>query len=406
MVTSMSERMRNWHGPLVLSFGFRPFFLFAGIWATLGMALWVLMLTGHAALPVALSPFDWHAHEFVFGYTSAVIAGFVLTAVPNWTGRLPVIGWPLAALSALWIVGRLAILVSAWMPWWLVMVADLALLVVFAGVIAREVVAGRNWRNLPVAGLVGLLALANAAFHIEAAMGHRAAEGYGLRFALGVIIMLISLIGGRIIPSFTRNWLAQRKITELPVPFSRPDAAILVLNGVALILFVLAPNTVVTGALLVIAGFAHLWRQSRWQPLATGPEPLLWVLHLAYLLLSLGFIAAGAGAIGLLPQAAALHVWMAGTIGLMTLAVMGRAALGHTGRPLHAGGWLTACYLALTASVVVRLAAGFVPGTMGLLHLAAVLWIGAFGGFSILFWPVLTGPRLAKKAVSGKARAV
>ncbi len=404
MATSASERMRNWHGPQVLSYGFRPFFLFAGLWAALAMVCWILMLAGLVAPPTAFSPFDWHAHEFVFGYTSAVIAGFVLTAVPNWTGRLPFIGWPLAWLASLWIIGRVAVFVSGTLPWWLTMVLDMAFLVVFVFVILREIVAGKNWRNLPVAGLVSLIAAANAVFHVEAALGVLAAEGYGLRFALGAIIMLISLIGGRIIPSFTRNWLAARKITALPVPYSRPDLMVLLLSGVALLLFVALPQTAVTGVLLIVAGIAHLWRQSRWQPFATGPEALLWVLHLAYLLLSLGFLAAGAGALGLVAWSAALHIWMAGAIGLMTMAVMSRAALGHTGRALHADGWLAACYVAITLSVAARLAASFMPGTRGLLDLAALLWILAFGGYSILFWRIHTGPRLSKKAVSGKAR--
>lgn len=404
MATSASERMRNWHGPQVLSYGFRPFFLFAGLWGALAMICWILMLTGLLNPPTAFSPFDWHAHEFVFGYTSAVIAGFVLTAVPNWTGRLPFIGWPLAWLASLWIIGRLAVIVSDMLPWWLTMVLDMAFLVVFVFVILREIIAGKNSRNLPVAGLVSLFAAANAVFHIEAAYGMPAAEGYGLRFALAAIIMLISLIGGRIIPSFTRNFLAARKITALPVPYSRSDLVVLLFGGVALLLFVALPQTAVTGALLVVAGVAHLWRQSRWQPFATGSEALLWVLHLAYLLLSLGFLSAGAGALGLVAWSAALHVWMAGAIGLMTVAVMGRAALGHTGRVLHANRWLTACYIALVLSVAARLGAGFMPEARGLLDLAGLLWILAFGGYSVLFWPIHTGPRLSKKAVSGKAR--
>lgn len=405
MARSVAEQMRNWEGPQILSYGFRPFFLFAGLWATIAMVLWIVMLTGQITVPTAFSPADWHAHEFIFGYTSAVIAGFVLTAIPNWTGCLPVVGWPLGLLSLLWIIGRVAILVSDLLPWGVTMVADLLLLVVFALVILREVIIGKNWRNLPVAGLVTLFALANAAFHIEAAQGYAAADGYGLRFALGVIIMLISLIGGRIIPSFTRNWLVRRRVTTLPEPYARPDAAILVFSGVTLLLFVALPANMVTGVFLILAGLAHLWRQSRWQPMATGPEALVWVLHLAYLLLTLGFISAGAEVLGLIQKAAALHVWMAGAIGLMTLAVMGRAALGHTGRGLHADRWLAACYIALTLSVLARFISGFMPGVMGLLHLAALLWILAFGGFSVLFWPVFTGPRLSKKAVSGKVRA-
>ncbi len=399
-----AERMRNWQGPAILSYGFRPFFLFAGLWAALAMVLWIIALMGHDILPTAFSPYDWHAHEFVFGYTSAVIAGFVLTAVPNWTGRLPVTGWPLAGLALLWIAGRVAVFWSAGLPLWLTMAADLAQLVALALVILREVTAGRNWRNLPVAGLIALFALANAVFHLEAAAGRLAAEGFGLRIALGAVLMLISLIGGRIIPSFTRNWLAARRVQALPVPFSRADAMILLGTGAALLLFVALPGQAATGGALILAGVAHLWRQSRWRPLSTGGEALLWVLHLAYLFLSLGFVSAGAGVLGLMPYAASLHLWMAGAIGLMTLAVMGRAALGHTGRALHAGRWLAACYGALAVSVIARLAAGFLPGSMGLLHLAATAWILAFGGFAVLYWPVLTGPKIDRKAVSGAAR--
>ena len=404
MMTS-AERIRAWTGPVVLSFGFRPFFLLAGIWAAAAMVLWIFMLVGHTPLPTAFDPFAWHAHEFVFGYLSAVIAGFLLTAVPNWTGRLPIVGWPLAGLVALWCLGRGVVSVSAWLPWGVVLAADVAMVLVLGLTLAREIIAGRNWRNLPVLGLLALFVAANTVFHAESAAGYAASNGYGLRLGVAAVLMLIALIGGRIIPSFTRNWLAARKATHLPIPFGRPDSAVLGLTGLALAGFVLWPEAVPTAILCILAGVANLWRVSRWQGRQTGPEPLLWVLHVAYGFLSLGFVTVGAAGLGMLPQAGARHVWLAGAIGLMTLAVMSRASLGHAGRPLHAGPWLTAAYLALIAAVATRFAAGLLPGAVWLLHLSAALWIGAFGGFAVLYWPVLTRPRLAKKRPSGPLRA-
>lgn len=394
-MADVAKRIRDWRGPTLLSYGFRPFFLAAGIWAVAGMCLWLMMLTGHLSFSGPFDPISWHAHEFLFGYTGAVIAGFVLTAVPNWTGRLPVTGWPLAGLAGLWVLGRLAVLSPV--DWRLVLLADLSMVVALVGMILREILAGKNWRNLPVAGLLTLFGLANALFHVQAAHGVVAANGAGLRIGLAAVLMLIALIGGRIIPSFTRNWLAARGADLLPVPFNRGDMGVLALTAITLLAFVLAPGHAVTSGLCLVAGLAHLWRLSRWCGLATGGEALLWVLHLAYGMLALGFLAEAAAGFDLLPGPAARHVWMAGGIGLMTLAVMSRASLGHTGRPLHAGPALSACYIALTLSVLTRLAAGLWPG---LLHPSAGLWILAFGGYVILYWPILTGPRLTRKAAT------
>lgn len=394
-----AKRMRDWRGPAILSYGFRPFFLLAGLWAAAAMVVWVLVLAGRIVLPGPFGPVDWHAHEFLFGYTGAVIAGFVLTAVPNWTGRLPVTGWPLAALVALWISGRVA-MVSP-LDWRLVMLVDLSMIAALLAVILREILAGRNWRNLPVAGLVALFGAANALFHVEAAAGAHAADGYGLRGGLAAALMLIALIGGRIIPSFTRNWLAARGAVRLPTAFGRADAAVLWLTALALAGFVGWPGPIPTTVLCPLAGLAHLWRLSRWCGMATRAEPLVWVLHLAYAMLAAGFLAEAAAGLDLLPVAAARHVWLAGAIGLMTLAVMSRASLGHTGRPLHAGKGLAACYIALVLSVAARLAAGVWPLAPSLLHLSAAFWILGFGGYACLFWPVLTGPRVARKPVSG-----
>lgn len=395
-----AERAREWRGPAVLSYGFRPFFFLAGGWAALAMGLWVAMLSGHEPLPTRLDPLTWHAHEFVFGYVSAVVTGFLLTAVPNWTGRLPVVGWPLGGLVGLWIIGRLAIALSARLPESVVLVASLSEVAVLTLLIAREILAGRNWRNLPVLGLLGLFLAADALFQMQAASEGAAFWGPGQRLGIAAAVMLIALVGGRVVPSFTRNWLAQRRVTALPAPQGPADTGALAAGAVACLAFVGWPETQATAALCTLAGLATLYRLSRWQGHRTWPEPLLWVLHVAYGFLALGFLSTAAGAIGLLPIAGALHLWLAGAIGLMTLAIMTRASLGHTGRALHAGPAIAATYAALILSVVARLAAAALPDQAWLLWLAAAGWIAGFGGFAAIYAPILLLPSPARRRPS------
>jgi uncharacterized protein involved in response to NO len=396
-MTTTSEQVRAWAGPAMFSYGFRPFFLFGAAWAALAMVLWVPMLAGWLSLPTAFDPVSWHAHEFLFGFLGAVVAGFLLTAVPNWTGRLPIVGWRLAALFALWLVGRVAVAVSAGLPPLVVALADLALPVALAWAIGREIVAGKNWRNLVVLAMLAVFALANAVFHLEAARGLYAAQGAGLRLGLGAGLMMIAVIGGRIVPSFTRNWLVKRGGTRLPVaPMQRFDKAALLVLLAALGLWVVLPLHPLTGAALILAGALHLQRMARWRGHLTVDEPLVTVLHLGYAFLPLGALAMGAEILapGLLGAAAAQHLWMGGAIGLMTLAVMSRATLGHTGRPLEAGAGTVAVYAALILSVLVRVAAGAWPMQASLLHaVSGLLWIAAFGGFAAIY-----GPRLLRAA--------
>jgi uncharacterized protein involved in response to NO len=363
------------------------------------MALYVPMLTGALALPTAFDPVSWHAHEFLFGYLGAVVAGFLLTAVPNWTGRLPIVGWPLGALVALWLAGRAAVAVSTALPPLVVAVADLALPVALGAVIAREIVAGRNWRNLIVLAMLVVFAVGNAAFHWEAAQGGYPAQGYGLRIGLAAAVMMIAVIGGRVVPSFTRNWLVRRGRGGLPAPpMQRFDKAALAVLLAALALWVAAPGAAATGPAVALAGALHLVRLARWAGERTAAEPLVLVLHAAYALLPLGALAMAVETLapGAFGGAAAQHVWMAGAIGLMTLAVMTRATLGHTGRDLTAGAGTTAIYLALLAAVATRLAAGLWPGEASVLHaISGLAWIGAFGGFAALYGPLLLRPKPA-----------
>lgn len=388
MMTTAAQ-MRAWQGPALLTYGFRPFFFGAGLWAVLAMGLWIPMLSGHLALPTAFDPVSWHAHAFLFGYLGAVIAGFLLTAVPNWTGRLPIVGWPLGGLAVLWLLGRLAVSVSEGVSPLLVALADLAFPVALALVLAREIIAGRNWRNLIVLAMLTVFTLGNAVFHWEAAQGGMPAQGMGLRIALGAAIMMIGVIGGRGVPSFTRNWLVKRGAGRLPAPpMQRFDKlALLVLLG-ALILWVLWPAARITGVALSVAGLVHLLRMARWAGDRTGAEPLVWVLHAGYAFVPLGALGLGAALLwpGVVGLAAAQHLWMAGAVGVMTLAVMTRATLGHSGQVLTAGRGTQAIYALMILSVLARLAAGLVPGQAGALHmLAGAGWLGAFGLFAVIY---------------------
>lgn len=395
-----AQRIRDWDGPAILGYGYRPFFLFATLWAALAMALWIAMLSGGEPLPITLDPVSWHAHGLIFGYTWAVIAGFLMTAVPNWTGRFPIVGWPLALLFGLWLLARVAMSVSALLPGWAVVAADLAFPLALTGAIAREILAGKNWRNLKVLLILGVMLAANAGFHWQASQGDYAAGSLSARVALAAVVALIALIGGRIVPSFTRNWLAARKSATLPAPVGRGDHAVTGIGVAALAVWALWPGAVLTGVMCLVAAIATLWRLARWQGLRCLREPLVWVLHLAYLFIPMGFVAVGLAALGIGAESAAKHLWMAGAVGLMTLAVMTRASLGHSGLPLTAGAGVSAIYLALLISVLARFAAGWWPGLGWLTHLAATGWIAAMAGFAVLYWPILTRPKSAAKKPS------
>jgi uncharacterized protein involved in response to NO len=401
MAATTAEQMRDWTGPVILTYGFRPYFFGAAVWVAIAMVLWVPMLSGRLALPTAFDAVSWHAHEFLYGYLGAVVAGFLLTAVPNWTGRLPIVGWRLGALALLWLVGRVAVSVSAGMPAALIAAVDLAFPVLFAIAIGREIVAGRSWRNLFVLGMLSVFALGNALFHWEAARGEYAAQGFGLRLSLGAAVMMIAVIGGRIVPSFTRNWLAKRGPGRLPVPpMQRFDKIALAFLLVSLIAWVLLPGSVVTGVAMLVTGLLHTIRLLRWTGYRTYREPLVLVLHVGYAFLPLGALAMGAETLapGPLSMAAAQHLWMGGAIGLMTLAVMTRATLGHTGQALSAGAGTVAIYSALVLAVLARVAAGAWPGEAAILHsVSGLAWVAAFAGFAVLFGRLLLWRPPAKR---------
>ncbi len=389
-----AQTLRSFTGLALLSRGFRPFFLGAGLFALAAVAVWPAVFTGDLNLPTAFSAIDWHAHEMLFGYGGAVVAGFLLTAIPNWTGRLPVAGAALGGLALLWLAGRAAVLVSGWIGWPAAAVIDAGFFAVFCAVIAREIIAGKNWRNLKVAAVVALLAAADAGFFIEAHL--RGTADYSARAALALIIFLILLFGGRVVPSFPGNWLAKRGEARRPAPFDRHDGIVLGVSGVALVAWVAFPDARASGLALLLGGAGNLYRLARWRGWRTGSDPLVLVLHVAFLLAALGFFAAGAHALWpeAVPAAAGIHAWAIGGIGMMTLAMMTRATLGHTGRALAASRGTQAVYALVVVALAARIAMAFLPEwTMALMIAAATAWCLGFAGFVAIYGPMLAKAR-------------
>ena len=381
------QRRRDYDGPALFSYGFRPFFLGAGLWAVIGILLWIPQYMGKINVPTHLSPLDWHAHEMLYGYVAAAIAGFLLTAIPNWTGRLPVNGWPLAALAVLWLAGRLALLTSAQLGGVVAAIIDTAFLVTLALVAAREIVAGKNWRNLRVLVILVVLVLGNVVFHIEVLM--KGAADYGTRIAIAAVILMISLIGGRIVPSFTNNWLARNNPGRMPVPFSRFDLATVVISASALLAWIVAPTHWLAGVPLIVAGCLQAVRLARWAGDRTVADRLVLILHLGYAFVPLGFVMVGLAVfMPEVPATAGIHAWTAGAIGLMTVAVMTRASLGHTGQPLQAGPATQAIYALLLTAALVRIVAAFM-GSVDLLEFAGLAWSAAFIVFVLVYGPLL-----------------
>jgi uncharacterized protein involved in response to NO len=333
----------------------------------------------------------------LYGYLPAVITGFLFTAIPNWTGRLPIQGTPLLTLVIVWLAGRFAVAFSLETGWLAAMLIDASFLLLVALAAAREILAGRNWRNLNVVVLISLLLAGNVAFHLEAHFN--GAADYGLRAGIAVVIMLIGMIGGRIIPSFTRNWLVRENPGRLPVPFNKLDIAIVAASAVTLLLWVIRPQGEITGAALAIAGGLHLIRLARWAGDRTTRDRLVLVLHVGYFFVPLGFLLTSAAALQWLPSSAGAHAWMVGAAGIMTLAVMTRASLGHTGQQLTASVSTQTIYAMALLAVAARLCAAIHPAWSDpLLHLAAFAWASAFLGFAVCFGPLLAGYGKPKKA--------
>lgn len=393
------RRARMAAAPPFLRGGFRPFFFGGAAWALIALTLWLLALSGAVNLPTHFDTLSWHRHEMLFGFVGAVVAGFLLTAIPNWTGRLPIAGPSLAALFALWMLARLALLFSSVVGPAAAAAIDIGFYLVLALAAAREVLAAKN-RNIPVVFLVFLFGVGNALDHAGVA-GLVSDPDLGIRAGISLVTLMISLIGGRIVPSFTRNWMAKRGIkVGLPTQPGRFDLGVVGGTAVALALWTFAPEARLSGGMLVAVGLLQAVRLARWGGLRSVPDPLVFILHVGYAWLPIGLVLLGGSILGLeLPRSAAIHALTAGGMATMILAVMTRATLGHTGHELKASAPTVFLYGLITLGAVLRVAAplGMAPYTLAM-ELSAVAWAGAFLLFLCFYGPILFRSRLGDPA--------
>ena len=387
----MTERSND-QGTALFSHGFRPFFLGAALFAGMAVPVWILLFTG-VRDPDLVSPARlWHVHEMVFGFLPAVITGFLLTAIPNWTGRTPIKGSKLILLFSVWLTGRLVMALPFLTPL-LCSTVESAFLILLAGLVWREIVAGRSWSHAPIGIVVIFYAGANILFHILALNGR--ATDLPERMALALVMFLLSLIGGRVTPNFTREFLATQGITVRPADFSRVDGLSVVLVAIATVAWTADLRATVTGWLLVGAGIATLGRLSRWYGWVTWREPLVLILHLGYGWLGLSFLVLGGAVLGVgLPATEALHALTTGAAGVMTLAVMTRASLGHTGRRKHAGPLTVCIYLLVNLGAMVRVFGPSVDSSPIILGFAAMCWSASYLLFALVYGPFLLRPNI------------
>ncbi|SEK02831.1 uncharacterized protein involved in response to NO [Cribrihabitans marinus] len=379
--------------------GFRIFFLAAGLFGVFAIAVWSLDLAGLADAPGrSVSPLGWHAHEMVFGYATAAIGGFFLTAVPNWTGAPGARQGYIALAAGLWLAGRIAVWYAGALPPVWVAVLDLAFIPVLSLKLLSQLVKRPKPQNMMFLLFLGLIWAANLMVHLDwigAAWGD---AGTGLRAGLLAVCAMISVLGGRVTPAFTRNAMKREGVDEArwPVSDARLEKAALILS-LALPLLVLLPVApVVTAAVALVFGLAQIARLARWRWRWCLTRPILLALHMGLAMLAAGLVLWGLAGLGLGSEVAALHVLGIGAVGGMTLAVMSRAVLGHSGRDLVAPGPVAAGYAMIACAGLLRWVAGTVP-TLWLAGslMAGLLWVLAFGLFVAALWPALTGPRVA-----------
>ncbi|MBL1420036.1 MAG: NnrS family protein [Alphaproteobacteria bacterium] len=374
--------------PIFFTGGFRPFFLGAAVIALLNMLIWIGYLAGSIEIYSLFSPSYWHLHEMMFGFVGAAIAGFLLTAMPNWTGRPALKGFNLASLFGLWILGRVTIFYSEFTGAYFAAIADLPLFFILGLYIFREISAQGTKRNLPIVILIFLFGFANALMHAELIWGIETEE-YGYRLTVMLVATLIMLIGGRVIPSFTTNWLKQNGGDKMPILMNRYDLITILWTLFSMLLWVVMPVNIFTGYLFAGAAILNAIRLSRWQFLAIAKNPILLILHVAYAWLVIGLLLFGVVIILQIDQMdLPIHAITVGGFTTMILAVMTRASLGHTGRKIIATKLTILVYICINISVIARLSASIYDVyETGFLYISAATWMLAFGLFIIQYAP-------------------
>lgn len=377
-----------------LSYAFRPFFLLNALFAVLTLLIWLLTLHGSGPVGGPEGMPYWHGHELIVGFAMATISGFILTAVATWTNRPPVRGRPLILLVWAWLLGRMAMMATTLIPPWLVAILDMLFPALLVWLVGREVVGGGSRRNYPIIGITALLALLNGIYHAGILLHRPDVARLAVYLIIYLILVLITVIAGRIIPNFTANWLRARGTPRLPTDHVLVDRLTIIATLAAGIAAAITPLGRITASTAALAALLHTVRLARWRGLATISEPLLFILHVAYLWLPIGYALTACAAIGvLLPASAALHALTMGAIATMVLAVTTRVALAHTGRPLHATRLIVLSYGIFNVAVVVRVLSSLSADRyMDLIDLSALGWITTFIIFAWVYWPILTRP--------------
>lgn len=377
------------------AYGFRPFFLAAGLCAILAAGAWASMLAAgrepFGILPARL----WHGHEMLFGFVGAAVAGFLLTAVPSWTGSRGFAGPPLMLLATLWLAGRIAFAAAAWLPWSGIAAAELGFLPLLAFLIGRTLIREHN-RNFPMLLVVAALWFIDAWCLWALAAGDEQLAGIALRAGIGVVLLLVTVIGGRIVPAFTGNALRARGLTVVIRSRAPVEAAAIGAMLLSIGVDAWAPGGRAAGVVALIAAAAQGIRLAGWRSLHTLGEPIVWVLHAAYAWLPLGLALKAVHLLtGAFWAAQWMHALTIGAASTMIMAVMTRAALGHTGRPLVVA-WSTAvAYGLLVLAGVVRVfGPALVPAAyLATIEAAAILWIAAFAMYTAIYAPILLRQR-------------
>ena len=381
--------------PAFLSYGFRPFFLLGAAWAIAALAI-VLAALAFGAWPAAAPPLGrWHGHEMLFGFVAAAVAGFLLTAVPTWTGTPPLRGAPLAWLAALWLAGRAVMLpwLELWDGAWALV--DAAFFPALALAVGAPLVRTRNYRNLQFIAFLLVLASADVLFVLGGA-GQLEPAIDPLRLVVNIFALMIAVVGGRIVPLFTRNALLARGVKTAMTPLPWLDRASIAAVVAVLVGDLVLPSSFAAGWLAALAAVLHAVRLGRWRGGATLSMPIVWVLHAGYAWLPIAFALKAIWLLGAAPWAVNwLHAFTAGAFGTMVLGVMTRVALGHTGRPLVAAKAVTAAYVLVIVGAALRIAAPIALPAHYIELMAAALaaWAGAFAIFLTVYVPMLVAPR-------------
>jgi uncharacterized protein involved in response to NO len=376
--------------------GFRPFFLVAALLAVVAVPLWLLVLGGAISAGAGyLAPMAWHAHEMVFGFAVAVIAGFLLTAVRNWTGRETATGGPLYALALLWLLGRVVLAVGASLPNLLVATVDLAFVPALAYAIARPLVASKSKRNYVMLGVLAALFLANLAVHLDALGVVSGWQLSGSHAAVDIVVVLSAIIAGRVIPMFTRNATGSKKVVSVKAL----DVAAIASLAVYGALDVAAPSSWAASAAAATSAALLIARAARWDPLAALRHPLLWILHFGHAWIAVGLgLRAASVVTASIPATAATHALTVGAIGSLTLGMMARVSLGHTGRPLVAHPVTVIAFVLLTLAACLRVLGPLAPALpvayLSWLVASGIAWALAFALFLAVYGRVLSGPRV------------